>query len=177
MAQEERNLNPIIDAIVAGFSTRYTERNVSRNWQDRSAYKNSDLERGELTVIYTGEIPNDAYNTYIKLLVIGRIYCGSKAKGLDVERAELEFLQEWRNFCNSSAFGNISILSVSTSQQQEAPDGWFISECRAGPFDLAGEIDWLPVGPSELPEEISVSQSPDVGFGHEDDYFSVGENF
>ncbi|WP_158117219.1 hypothetical protein [Vibrio cincinnatiensis] len=176
MNQENRNLNQIINSIVEGFKTRYPARSVSRNWQDRSAYKNSDLERGELTVIYTGEAPSDAYNTYIKLLVIGRIYCGSKAKGLDVEQAELKFLQEWRHFCNSSAFGNISMLSVSTSQQQEVPDGWFISECRAGPFDLAGEIDWLPIGPSELPEEILVSQSPEIGFGHEDDYQSIDEN-
>ncbi|KFA98782.1 hypothetical protein [Vibrio sp. ER1A] len=170
MSSERKNVNQILDAIVSGFKHKHPERDADRNWKARSAYRNRDLEDGVLTVIYTGENPSDPYNTYLKLLVVGRIYCGADATGQEIEQAELDFLQQWREFCGSSSWGNINLLSVSTSQQQEAPDGWFISECTAGPFDLAGDIDWLPEGPTELPDDILVSQSPDIGFGHEDDY-------
>ncbi|UTV30861.1 hypothetical protein [Photobacterium atrarenae] len=176
MANAERNIDAILTAITDGFESRNPHRTTTRNWQDRSAYSNRDLEPGILTVIYTGEIPNDVYNTYVKMLVIGRVYCGAKTTGLETEQAELAFLQEWRDFCSSSAFGNISILSVNTSQQQETPDGWFIAECRTGPHDLAGELDWLPVGPETLPDQILASQSPEIGFGHESDYFPVTDD-
>lgn len=176
MTDAQRNIDAILTAIADGFKARHPARKTTRSWQDRSAYNNRDLEPGNLTVIYTGEIPNDVYATQIKFLVIGRVYCGAKASGLEVEQAELTFLQEWREFCSSSAFGNITMLSVTTSQQQEAPDGWFLAECRTGPYDLAGEIDWLPVGPKELPDKIMASQSPDIGLGHEADYFPVDED-
>ncbi|WP_120510959.1 hypothetical protein [Photobacterium salinisoli] len=177
MPDASRNVDTILTAITEGFAQRYPHRKTTRNWQDRSAYNNRDLEPGLLTVIYTGEIPNDVYDTYIKILVIGRVYCGAKATALETEQAELAFLQEWREFCTSSAFGNISILSVNSSQQQEKPDGWFLAECRSGPYDLAAEIDWLPVGPAELPEGIKASQSPDIGASNESRYFDVDENF
>ncbi|MCG7585442.1 hypothetical protein [Photobacterium sp. OFAV2-7] len=176
MEAAQRNINSILNGITNAFKNQHPAREVTRSWQARNAYQNRDLEPGVLTVVYTGEIPNDAYATYIRFLVIGRVYCGMKAKGLDVEQAELSFLQQWREFCSSSTFGNISMTSVQTSQQQEAPDGWFIAECKAGPYDLAGEIDWLPVGPSEVPEQIMASQSPDIGFGHEADYFPVSDS-
>ncbi|EPP22408.1 hypothetical protein L911_2217 [Vibrio fluvialis I21563] len=106
-------------------------------------------------------------------MVIGRIYCGKDAAGIDVEDAELNFLKEWRLFCSSSAAGNISIQKVMTSQQQEKPDGWFICECVAGPYDFGGEIDWLPEGPEEVPAEIHVGLSPDIG--NEENYFTLSD--
>lgn len=166
----------IMDGIQAAFVKRCPERTVTRNWQERSAYQNQDLRPGVLTLVYTGESPlGDVYNTRMNFMAIGRIYCGHKAQGLDVEQAELEFLKDWRLFCSSSAAGNISIQKVITSQQQEVPDGWFICECVAGPYDFGGEIDWLPEGPSEVPSQIHVSLPPDTGEGHEDKYLAISD--
>ncbi len=166
----------ILTSFQEAFKARYPDRTVTRNWQERAAYKNEELRTGLLTFIYTGESPlGDVYNTRLHFMVIGRIYCGKDAKGLNVENAELAFLKEWRSFCSSSVAGNVSIQKAITSQQQEAPDGWFICECVAGPYDFGGEIDWLPVGPSEVPTSISVGLSPDVGDGNVDDYFTISD--
>ena len=171
-----QDVNQIIDSIIEGFHNKQPKRTVTRRWRDRAAYENEQLKAGNLTVVYTGEQPlGDVYNTKINLLVIGRVYCGADANGFEIEQAELKFLREWRDFTSSAAFGNISIQKVMTSQQQEAPDGWFICECIAGPYDLGPGIDWLPEGPSEVPEKIMVSQSPDIGFGHEDDYTPISD--
>lgn len=181
MLEQRRNVEHILNEIKEGFKqhtiNNSVPRKVTRNWQDRAAYNNRDLEMGHFTFVYTGEIPNTLYDVYVKFLVIARIYCGAKAKGVDVEQAELAMLQQFRDFTSSSAFGDISIHNVITSQQQEAPDGWFLAECRTGPHDLAGEIDWLPDGPQTLPSEILLSQSPNIGFGHENNYFPIKEDF
>ncbi|MBD0786725.1 hypothetical protein HUO09_10225 [Vibrio sp. Y2-5] len=166
--------NEILEGIKSAFETRYPTRTVTRNWQDRAAYKNEELKPGILTLVYSGESPlGDVYNTRMNFMVIGRIYCGKDADGIDVEDAELNFLKEWRLFCSSSAAGNISIQKVMTSQQQEKPDGWFICECVAGPYDFGGEIDWLPEGPEEVPAEIHVGLSPDIG--NEENYFTLSD--
>ncbi|SIO94659.1 hypothetical protein [Vibrio spartinae] len=171
-----QDLNVILNNIIQMFQQQYPERSVTRNWQDRSAYKNSELEPGVLTLVYTGEsLIGNAYATHVNLLVIGRVYCGHHAQGLDVEQRELTFLKQWRDFCTSSLVGNISIQRVMTSQQQEVPDGWFICECVAGPFDLGAEIDWLSGGPAEFPDTIHVSQRPDIGLPNQDDYFPVSD--
>lgn len=170
----QRMPNEILDEIQNAFKTINPTRTVTRNWQERSAYKHDDLKPGVLTFVYTGESPlGDVYNTRMNFMVIGRVYCGKQAQGIDVENAELEFLKEWRLFCSSSHAGNISIQRVLTSQQQEVPDGWFICECIAGPYDFGGEIDLLPVGPEEVPAEIHVSMSPDIGTGNEDSYLAL----
>ncbi|MEI8634720.1 hypothetical protein P4S72_27145 [Vibrio sp. PP-XX7] len=134
------DLNEILDGMIQQFQQKYPARTVTRNWQTRSAYKNQELEPGILTLVYSGEHSiGDVYATPIHLLVIGRQYCGREAQGIDVERKELDFLKQWRDFCTSSAVGNISIQKVMTSQQMEVPDAWFICECTAGPYDLGGD--------------------------------------
>lgn len=174
------SVETILNGIKDGFE-QYTinlgaPRTVTRNWKDRAAYNNRDLESGHVTFVYTGENPNTLYDVYVKFLVIARIYCGANATGLEVEQAELVMLQQWRDFTSSSAFGDISIQTVLTSQQQEFPDGWFLAECRTGPYNLAADIDWLPIGPKAIPDEILVSQSPNIGSGHADHYFPMNED-
>lgn len=166
----------IMNSIEAAFKKYSPERTVTRNWQERAAYQNEELRPGVLTLVYTGESPlGDVYNTRMNFMAIGRIYCGQQSKGIDVENAELTFLKDWRLFCSSSAAGNISIQKVITSQQQEVPDGWFICECVAGPYDFGGEVDWLPEGPSEVPTEIHVSLPPNIGQAHKDDYLAISD--
>ncbi|MDW6004728.1 hypothetical protein [Vibrio mangrovi] len=172
-----RDLNEILDDVVRQFRLQYPQRVVTRNWQDRSAYADHELAPGILTLVYTGERPvGNVYATEIYLRAIGRLYCGAQASGIDVERQELEFLKQWRDFCSSAAVGNITIQSVATSQQKETPDGWFTCECIAGQYDLGSDLDWLPEGPANMPDKIFASQKPDIGQDHRDDYFPVSEN-
>ena len=162
--------NWLLQELIDEFNNQYPERTVSRTWKDRSAYRNEQLRPGLLTLVYAGERPADPYNSYLKLLVIGRVYCGKDADGVAVEQEELRFIDEWKAFCESAQGAHVQILSVASSHQMDRPDGWFVAECEAGPYDLNHQSDW-----DEAPNGVFVSRSPEIGEAHQDDYLLMEE--
>ncbi|AWL12812.1 hypothetical protein HMF8227_02360 [Saliniradius amylolyticus] len=143
---------------------------VTRDWKPRSAFKNDDLKPGHYTLVYRGEKSPEPHQTYIQFLMIGRIYCGKDATGEQIEQAELNLLQAFKDFVFTSA-PEIEIGSVACSHQQEHPDGWFVAECSAGPFDFQHNQDWL--GDETDIDGIKASRAPDIGLEHEEDYVSL----
>jgi hypothetical protein len=167
------NPNPIddlLEEIKQQFKSQQPNRLVTRSWKDQSKYSNDQLKSGVLTIVFTNEtLGADIYNSYFNFMALGRIYCGKDAEGIDVERAELAFIGELKTLVDSDEAVNITINDIKSSSQMEAPNGWFLAECLAGPVDLSQYAD--EDGPDVA--EIWLGKAPDIGEGHELDYVQV----
>lgn len=150
------------------------DRIFTREWKDRSRYKNEELTPGVFTLIYKGREQadhDDPYEGCLRLLVVARIYCGVDATGLDVEKAELQLEDELNQFTEGNHGAALQILSSHTSHQIEAPHGWVVFDCRSGPHDLHHNTLFDSGSPYE--GSVMVGVVPEVGFGHENDYLEI----
>ncbi len=152
------------------------DRIFTREWKPRERYQNSELQPGIFTLIYKGSNGrdlDDPFEGHLRLMIIGRIYCGHDASGVDVERAELQMEDEIRQFCEGNHGAALQIVNVHTSHQVEAPDGWVLLECVSGPHDLHHSTlyeNGVPYG-----GKLMAGVAPDVGFGHEPDYLEIND--
>jgi len=152
------------------------DRIFTRAWKARERYSKDDLKPGIFTLIYQGSKGtdlDDPYGGYLQLMIIGRIYCGADANGLEVEQAELQMEDEIRQFTEGNSGAALQIINVSTSHQVEAPEGWVVLECRSGPHDLHHTTLFDNGVP--YTGDLQASVVPDVGFGHEQDYMKVDD--
>ena len=163
--------NPVSDAlqeVVDQYIHAFPHRTVTQSWKNRDDYNHKQLTPGILTIIYGSKVQgNDPYNAYFKFMVVGRVYCGDKATGLEVQQTELVFSDELESLAQSGVAGNFIITEISYSSQMEIPHGWFIAKCTMGPLDLSHyNNDETPANVDKL----MLGQAPDIGLGHEADY-------
>lgn len=153
------------------------DRIFTREWKGRERYQNSELQPGIFTLINMGSRRadlDDPYLANIRLMIIGRIYCGANATGLDVERAELKLEDEIRQFSEGNSGAALRILESVTSHQVETPHGWVVMECLSGPHDLHHSS----LFDNGVPYEGTVlfASEPDIGPGSEGNYLDPSDD-
>lgn len=168
-------INQVMDHYKDYLAIELPDRRITREWKGRESYNNEDFKPGLFTLIYTGsKDAEDPFYGYLRLMIVGRVYCGVKATGLDVEKAEQQMEDDLRAFTETNNGTTLRILEVANSHQIEAPHGWIVATCISGPHDLHHNDLFDEGAPYEGTLQAGIV--PDVGFGHEDDYMQVEDS-
>jgi len=161
-------IDSMLDDLKDQLQVAMPSRQVTRRWRDRDDYDKASLCQGVITLVFRGEHEaEENYHQSFRLLIVGLLRLDHKAKGDEVEKAELELREELREF--SMKHGALRIMNTVTSHQVETPDGWFVAECEYGPYYLGPEIHSWEDGYLAEPDLLT-SQKPDIGIPHKDDY-------
>ena len=163
----------ILNELTTALAAINPQRQVSRQWKDRSNYRLEDRHQGIHTLLYRGESRNpDIYNSTLRILVLGHVEVSQRdTTGLDVELAEQTLIAELKALNESDAGALLTINSIVTSMQIEHPCGWYVAECSYGPVDLS-------VADSRWEDDTHITTvfaglDPEIGIDHEDDYINV----
>lgn len=166
-------INSLLDTLREDLAQYMPERTVTREYKDREEHLINARKRGVLTIVFTGESsPDENFYQHLNLLVYGSVQLEEGATGLDVERAEIDFLQKLKFFQRAPGGAHLTIGNTVTSHQVEKPYGWFVCECTLGPFDLTAEQKSWDNAFTEMPE-LFISREPDIGLAHKPDYKNV----
>ncbi|MFZ5658767.1 MAG: hypothetical protein ACOY5C_02795 [Pseudomonadota bacterium] len=126
------DLDMLLDQLAASLQARCPTRLVGRELRDIDDRLEADLARGVYTLVSRGQ-PEPAY---LSLTLIGQIVLPESAARIDVERAELQMLQELQAFARQP--GTVGLPCRISSWQQSAqldhPYGWVAAELRVGPL-------------------------------------------
>lgn len=164
----------LMDEFVREFGHQVSHRFVTRNFRPREDMEESELAAGVITLLFEGYRPAENEKlAVLRVAVVGQVELQERSQPLDVERAELQMLAEFRRFVNGAAGAEWHVMSVGTSHQIEHPFGWFYATCDVGPINLH-MVD-PDGGHGEM--ELLWGMSPKTGPGHELDYRPAEEFF
>jgi len=129
-----------LDAIETAFVTALSTRIIKRELMHFDDHEEAEINAGVLMIASQGEgnysesLGMVAKEGTQRLLLIGHLKLAEAASSLDVENAEIDFIEELKAALRLGVDGlSFSLKNVEQSAQLDKPYGWFVASVDAGP--------------------------------------------